>query len=389
MISKTSQAILLLTAYLPGAGKEGPKPLSTRAYNHLIRWLSQQEETPEVLLSPEGEKLISEWQSTVLTPDHVIALLQRGGALALAMDKWERAGIWVINRSEEAYPQQIKVALKAMAPPLFFGVGEAKLLTTPSIGVVGSRAASETDISLTRQLGRQIADGAYSVVSGAAKGVDEASMLGALEAEGTAIGYLSDSLLRKANSRTYRDHLMHKNLVLLSPYSPEARFNVGNAMGRNKYIYLQSEATVVIHSGKKGGTWTGAEENLRQGWVPLWIKETDDPEAGNAQLISMGGKALPDDAQAWVPELLVEKPPSSPVQGSLFFPPETTPPPSPSPLFQLFLQELKSAFPDQDVSPERVSQQMNLTQEQVRVWLETATAHGQLKKLSPSGYQWK
>ena len=55
-------------------------------------------------------------------------------------------------------------------------------------------------------------------------------MLGALESQGTAVGVLADSLLRAATSAKYRRGLMGKNLVLVSPFSPEAQFNVGNAM---------------------------------------------------------------------------------------------------------------------------------------------------------------
>lgn len=50
----------------------------------------------------------------------------------------------------------------------------------------------------------------------------------------------------------------------LSPYYPDAKFNAGNAMGRNKYIYVLAKSSVVIHSGLKGGTWEGAKENLKK-----------------------------------------------------------------------------------------------------------------------------
>ena len=74
--------------------------------------------------------------------------------------------------------------------------------------------------------------------------------------------------------------------LLITPFSPEAGFNAGNAMQRNKYIYCLSDASVVVHSGnpetskngKGGGTWTGAMENLT--WVPLWVKPSSDTKSG-------------------------------------------------------------------------------------------------------------
>src|SRR3990172_8427415 len=98
-------------------------------------------------------------------------------------------------------------------------------------------------------------------------------MLGALEHEGTVIGVLADSLLKAATSNKYRKYLVNNNLVLISPYYPEAGFNAGNAMSRNKYIYCLTDAAIVVQSGTEGGTWNGAIENLKKEWVPLWVKE--------------------------------------------------------------------------------------------------------------------
>ncbi len=127
--------------------------------------------------------------------------------------------------------------------------------------------------------------------------MDETSMLGALEAEGTAVGVLADSLLKACSSVKYRRHLVNSNLVLVSPFNPESGFNTGNAMQRNKYIYCLSDVALAVHSGKKGGTWTGARENLSKNWVPLWVKRTEDPEAGNDTLISLGASEAPSNLE--------------------------------------------------------------------------------------------
>ncbi len=113
-------------------------------------------------------------------------------------------------------------------------------------------------------------------------------MLGSLQAEGQAIGVLADSLLIAATAQKWRKGLMNNDLVLISPFYPEAGFSVGNAMARNKYIYCLSEAAVIVHSWKKGGTWAGAIENLKKHWVPAWVKPTTDHNAGNAEIVVQG-----------------------------------------------------------------------------------------------------
>ena len=60
--------------------------------------------------------------------------------------------------------------------------------------------------------------------------------------------------------------------MLATPYLPHASFNVGMAMARNKLIYALSDFGLVIASdAEKGGTWAGAEEGLKAGWVPVFV----------------------------------------------------------------------------------------------------------------------
>ena len=54
---------------------------------------------------------------------------------------------------------------------------------------------------------------------------------------GAVIGVMADSLLKAATSAKWRRGLMDGHVVLVSPFYPEAGFNAGNAMARNKYIY--------------------------------------------------------------------------------------------------------------------------------------------------------
>jgi hypothetical protein len=86
------------------------------------------------------------------------------------------------------------------------------------------------------------------VVSGGARGVDQAAMLGVLDAGGTALGVLADSLSKAAVNSKYRPNIREGRLLLVSSYDPDAAFNTGNAMGRNKYIYAFADYTLVVSS---------------------------------------------------------------------------------------------------------------------------------------------
>src|SRR6202008_231552 len=119
-----------------------------------------------------------------------------------------------------------------------------------------------------------------TIISGGARGIDQSAMSGVLEAGGTAAGVLADGLERSALNRDHRSYLRDRQLVLLSPYDPQAGFNIGNAMQRNKLIYALADAALVIQADHgKGGTWAGATEQLdKLRLVPIYVLPKAQPD---------------------------------------------------------------------------------------------------------------
>jgi predicted Rossmann fold nucleotide-binding protein DprA/Smf involved in DNA uptake len=155
-------------------------------------------------------------------------------------------------------------------------------------------------ISFTENVGRLAAKAHRTIISGGAKGIDRAAMHGALLADGEVAGVMADSLERAVLARDNREPLMEARLVLVSPYDPAAGFNVGHAMQRNKVIYALADAGLVVTSDfEKGGTWTGAIEQLeRLHFVPLFVRNGANAGRGNAALIHHGGRPWPNPENA-------------------------------------------------------------------------------------------
>ena len=291
-----TQATMLLTATLGRSDRSGAKPLSIREWARFAVWLKDHELEPASLLKCDLPSVLSGWADGSITVLRLEELLGRGGALGLALERWQRAGLWVMTRSDPEYPRRLKERLGQESPPVLYGCGDKALLNRGGIAVVGSRDAGEDDLAFTERLGSDAAGQDVAIVSGGARGVDQRAMLGALENQGVAIGVLADSLLRSATSAKYRKHVTSGRLVLISPFNPEARFNVGNAMTRNRYVYCLSDAAVVISSKTgKGGTWSGAIEDLEAGWIPLWVKRSPDSGSGNSKLVARGARWLPEE----------------------------------------------------------------------------------------------
>jgi len=295
VIDSHIHSILLLTASFGQAKKGSVKPLSIAEWAKIGSWLHQHSLDPSALLDNDLEETLTGWSDKKITIERMKILLARGVSLAISLEKWQRTGLWIITKRDEEYPRRFREKLKSKCPPILFGYGEKKLLNHPrGIAIVGARNASETELEFANELGSKTAQDGFTVVSGGARGIDQQAMSGAIKSEGTVVGILADNLLKASTKSEYRDALLSKDMALISPYNPEAPFHVGNAMGRNRYIYCMSDAAVVVSSTHgKGGTWNGATEVLKNGWTPLWVKQTKDPDSGNEKLVAQGGNALP------------------------------------------------------------------------------------------------
>lgn len=318
-LSPDTQATLLLCGRFdarPGARDELARPLSGAEYLRLAKALLVYGRRPADLMNGDLGRLAS----AGIAEDRLRALLARGMAMALALERWSRSGISVLGRGDPGYPASLRKRLRGAAPHLLFVCGPSGLLDTEALCVVGSRDATEDGLASARSLGRACAAAEVAVVSGGARGVDREATMSALESGGRAVGILADSLSRAVLSKDYRRFIANGRLTLASAGDPDARFSVAGAMERNKYLYALARAAVIVDSDVKGGTWSGAVENAEHGWVPAYVRLDGDQRPGNLRLADLGLAPLPgnagDDA-AWIREILDKAPPAAGTTRSL------------------------------------------------------------------------
>ncbi|WP_054468713.1 DNA-processing protein DprA [Planktothricoides sp. SR001] len=190
----------------------------------------------------------------------------------------------------------MKQHLKHSAPPILYGVGNQALLNSGGLAIVSSREVDPTGLDYTQKVAQISAHQGIQLVSGGAKGVDRAAMLAAVETGGTTVGMLAHPLSKEAVSSAYRSAIQDGRLTLVSAYDPNAGFNVGNAMGRNKYIYALADYALVVSSALgSGGTWAGAIEALQKiQTVPLFVRMQENVPEGNHELLKKGAIPFPD-----------------------------------------------------------------------------------------------
>ena len=300
-MNKNSEVITILCSHL--CVGDGVKPLEPKEWSNLAKMLVANNLQPADLLEFSLGDFTNKLPINADVATRLMRLLDRSASLAFEVAKYENMGIKIVTRADSEYPQKLKKKLSGMCPPLFYYAGDIKLLNKSVVGYVGSRDINDESAEFAvRTLSKTISRG-FGVVSGGAKGVDNIAERESLMNKAPIIEFLSDSMLRRLRLASVVRAMQDGLLLMLSVAKPDAGFNAGMAMMRNKYIYAQSEAAVVIKSDyKKGGTWTGAVENLDNNWTKefCWNNKKFN---GNMALIRRGAIPIDDN---WDGDILAD-----------------------------------------------------------------------------------
>jgi len=211
--------------------------------------------------------------------------------------------VHIIGLDDERYPKSVLENMQDSAPPILFCKGYLHLLNSKGISIVGSRDVDDFAIMLTKSIASKLAENAYNVTSGYAKGVDTSAHLGALEAGGTTIMILSFGVNHISIRREMKDLDWERNSLFVTQFPPYDKFTGQNAMVRNKLVCAMSQAIVVIASGpekdsegKMSGTFDAGKSALKMN-IPVFVlspKVLNPAPQGNIDLIKLGGIEFSD-----------------------------------------------------------------------------------------------
>lgn len=307
MITDNAYVTILLCSYL-GVNNGNYKPYTALQWSELgNKIINSKIGEPAKLLNMDKESIINSIKIREEEADRIVNLLSRGANIAFLLEDLSRKGISIVTRSDIEYPKKLKSTLKKYSPPILFYCGDLSLANKIGIGIVGSRNIDDEGIKFTQLLAKKAVEEKLVVFSGGAKGVDEISETTALNNQGYAVSILADSLSKKIMSKAIRDNILSGKQLLLTANNPDAPFSVANAMNRNKYIYALSNGTFVVASDyNKGGTWAGAVENIKKGWVNTFVWN-NNKYIGNTELIKKGGVGIEDLNNISIKELISNK----------------------------------------------------------------------------------
>ena len=165
----------------------------------------------------------------------------------------------------------------------------------PGVAVVGSRAADDYGLSIADALGCALAGCGLAVVSGAARGVDEAAHRAAIQEGGKTVAILGDGLgsTRSVEKQELLDRIAESGAVI-SESLTRARGSRYSFPDRNRLIASSSVATIVVQAAAKSGALHTARYAAAQGRPVFAVPGdvTSSLSAGANGLIQSGQASL-------------------------------------------------------------------------------------------------
>jgi len=237
-------------------------------------------------------------------PVQAVQSIFEGKARQMAEDEWARIreqGGSVVTQASADYPERLKEIYDP--PPVLWVRGEAKLLSRPSVAVVGTRHPSQYGSGVAEMLARDLAARRLLIVSGMARGIDTCAHKGALAARMPTVavwGTGIDVIYPKENKKLAEEILATGGAIVSEV--PMGTFPAPqNFPRRNRIISGLSIGVLVVEASENSGTRVtarcAAEQNRDLYAVPgnVTAKNSWTPNT----LIKQGAKLVASWEDVW------------------------------------------------------------------------------------------
>lgn len=305
---ESTRAALLLTNRLVPLDAE---PMTAREFWELVQRVD-----PGDLVHRDAAAIAETARLGPADAARVRTLLDAATALGYEEERLRDGGVSLLSALDERFPAGLRERLGTACPPFLLVAGPIEWLPRPGLAIVGSRDAGDEALAVARAAAQLAVQHEWPVLSGLARGVDQAAMAAALDAGGVVVGVPAEGILQASRNREIRRRVHAGELCIASPYAPDAPFRAGNAMGRNKIVYALSRLALVVASDEDaGGTWAGATEALDRRYAAVAVWAGDRAEDGNHALIRRGATPVTELEQLLTIETTPDPPP---LQETLF-----------------------------------------------------------------------
>lgn len=210
---------------------------------------------------------ISLWSSFAFISDKELASLNAYGIAEAqaALEYCERLGQRILVPGMDEYPQMLS---EIYNPPAVLYVRGAlpPLDELISIGVVGTRKASESGLAAAREISYQLALEGAAVISGGALGIDSEAHRGAINGRGRTVAVLPCGLDYPylMDNAILRREILDRGGALVSEYPMNTPVQRGSFHVRNRLISGMAHGVFVAEAPKKSGALITARFAVEQ-----------------------------------------------------------------------------------------------------------------------------
>ncbi len=215
------------------------------------------------------------------------------------LDAAAAAGTRLVCPGDSEWPTQLDTL---PVPPLALwvrGEGDLRLWALRSVAVVGARASTEYGAHVAGEVAAELAARGWTLVSGAAYGIDAAAHRGALAVDGRTIAVIAcgvDVAYPRGNA-SLLERIASDGLII-SELAPGCAVTKPRFLERNRVIAALTRGTLVVEAAVRSGALStaGRARDLSRVVMAVPGPVTSTMSAGCHELVRVGGASLVADA---------------------------------------------------------------------------------------------
>ena len=210
------------------------------------------------------------------------------------IDRLARYGVGYMTIFDKNYPGILKEVYDC--PAILYIKGDAKVLGTPALGVVGSRKYSNYGKTNSYKLSKECAESGLTIISGLALGIDAFAHQATLDANGKTVGVLGcglDNIYPVSNFHLGQE-IIEKGGAIVSEFPIGVPPMKQNFPARNRIIAGLSLGVLVVEASVNSGSLITAMCALDYNRDVFAVPGNIDSESslGANMLIQQGAKLV-------------------------------------------------------------------------------------------------
>lgn len=197
------------------------------------------------------------------------------------IDEGLQNGIHAVSYLDDDYPKQLLKTVdekgNPSAPILLYYKGDIATASLPGLAVIGTREPTSEGERIGEHLAFEFAKRGFNIVSGLAVGCDTCGHRGALKAHGKTTAFLAHGLttIYPPQNESLAAKILEEGGLLMSEYPIGTSLTPYNLVARDRLQSGLSKATLVIQTGKSGGTMHAVHSTLAA-QKPLYVVKYQD-----------------------------------------------------------------------------------------------------------------